>query len=197
MDSLCVAALLLALCSPVSAFAPTAISRGNPRSIDHVQLHDQLSHASSATRHSSSSSSRCDLVVSIVITAVTTEQRRGGCITGCTLRLLLLGMHVAPDHFGVSFLVATDCTRESSAQTERRRGVGDRGRELVLEATAVDRMDRADFVRVAAGAASTLVATSLAKESLAADVSGACVATIAVSSTSQRSTGLSVQSLEL
>lgn len=60
--------------------------------------------------------------------------------------------------------------------------MGDRGRELVLEATAMDRMDgmdRADFVRVAAGAASTLVATSLAKESLAAEVSGAYLATIA------------------
>lgn len=51
--------------------------------------------------------------------------------------------------------------------------MGERGRELVLSATA---MDRADFVRVAAGAASTLVASSLAKESLAADVAGASVA---------------------
>lgn len=191
MDSLCVAALLLALCSPVSAFAPTALSRGNPRSIDHVQLHDQLSHASSATRHSSS---RCDLVVSIVITAVATEQRRDGY--GMHTPLALAG-HARSSRSLRCFVSRCYCTRESSAQTERRRGVGDRGRELVLEATAMDRMDRADFVRVAAGAASTLVATSLAKKSLAADVSGACVATIAVSSTSQRSTGLSVQSLEL
>ena len=118
-------------------------------------------------------------VRSCCVVQLTSKQRIGHrwCITGCTLRLLLLDIQVAPDHFGV-FVYRCCCTRESTAKAERGRGVGDRGRGLVLEATAMDRMDRADFVRVAAGAASTLVVTSFEKKSLAADVLGVYVATI-------------------
>ena len=98
--------------------------------------------------------------------------------------LLLLNMHLAPGPGPVVVLLmdAYTITTEHEQHEhvyfvvdarEGSRGVGERGRELVLEATA---MDRADFVRVAAGAASTLVATSLSKESLASDVAGAYLA---------------------
>lgn len=90
---------------------------------------------------------------------------------------ILLSLAVRSSRYFRCFVCRCFCAREPSAEAERRRGVGDRRRELALKATVMDRMDRADFVRVAAGAASTLLATSLAKESLAADVSGAFVAT--------------------
>lgn len=188
MDSLCVAALLLALYSPASAFAPTVFSRGNPRSIDHAQSHVQLS-ASSATRH------RCDGATFVMYQYVVynyccndrAKKRAPQLHHGMRTPLALAG-HARSSRSFRCFVSRSCCSRESSADAERRRGVGGRGRELVLEATAMDRMDRADFVRLAAGAASTLLATSLAKESLAADVSGAYVAMTAALKTSQQST---------